>query len=363
MYANISGEVKDSMTVIVEENKDLKPNKLKALMELLKKVGLDGFIIALLGMIFLAYLWPRGGIQNGHFSLALVANYGVSLIFFFYGLRLNPEKLREGLSNWRLHVVVHITTFIVFPLLVLSCKLMFDKNNHDLIWLGAFYLATLPSTVSSSVVMVSIAKGNLPAAIFNASISSLIGVFITPLWMGLFLSTAGNNFQLWNVIGKLMLQVLLPVIMGILLHSRLGSLAEKHRKGLRYFDQSIILLIVYTSFCQSFAKQMFNGYSTWHLLEIGISMAILFFLVFTLISITSRLLNFNREDRITAVFCGSKKSLVHGTVMSKVLFPGSNIVGIVLLPVMMYHALQLVAASIIAQSMAKKQKTSYTNTH
>lgn len=324
-----------------------------ALMGLLKKVGLDGFILGLIGMIFLAYLWPKGGIQNGYFSLAQLANYGVSLIFFFYGLRLNPEKLRAGLSNWKLHSVVHITTFIVFPVIVLFCKLLFDKNNSDPFWLGAFYLATLPSTVSSSVVMVSIAKGNIPAAIFNASISSLVGVFITPLWMGLFLSTAGNNFGLWGVIGKLIIQVLLPVALGIALHPKFGAFAEKYRKALRYFDQSIILLIVYTSFCESFEKQMFKGYSGWYILGIGLAMILLFFLAFSMITLVSRLFRFNREDKITAVFCGSKKSLVHGTVMSKVLFPGSHMAGIILLPVMIYHALQLIAASIIAQNMAK----------
>ena len=328
----------------------------KSLMGLLKKAGLDGFIFGLLSMIFLAYLWPKGGIQNGHFSLAQLANYGISLIFFFYGLRLNPEKLRAGLSNWHLHGVIHIATFIVFPIIVLVCKLLFDRNNNDYFWLGAFYLATLPSTVSSSVVMVSIAKGNVPAAIFNASISSLVGVFITPLWMGLFLTTAGNNFQLWGVIGKLIIQVLVPVVLGILLHTKFGEFAEKHRKGLRYFDQSIILLIVYTSFCESFDKHMFDGFSALNILGIGVSMVTLFFVVFMLISMVSHIFKFNREDRITAVFCGSKKSLVHGTVMSKVLFPGSHMVGIILLPVMMYHALQLVAASIIAQSMAKHHK-------
>lgn len=347
----------EGFTVVGE--KEIKQNNVKlvkALFALLKKGGLDGFIIGLIGMIFLAWLWPKGGIKNSSFSLADIANYGVSLIFFFYGLRLNPEKLKAGLSNWKLHGVVHITTFILFPLIVLVCKLLFDQSNNNYIWLGAFYLASLPSTVSSSVVMVSIAKGNMPAAIFNASISSLIGVFITPLWMGLFLSTAGNDFQLWNVIGKLMLQVLLPVVLGILLHARFGIFAEKHRKGLRYFDQSIILLIVYTSFCESFAKHMFTNFGTLRIIGIGVTMVVLFFLIFSLITIISRMLRFSREDNITAVFCGSKKSLVHGTVMSKVLFPGSNFVGIVLLPVMMYHALQLIIASIIAQSMAKQKK-------
>ena len=217
-----------------------------------------------------------------------------------------------------------------------------------------FFLASLPSTVSSSVVMVSIAGGNIPAAIFNASISSLIGVFITPLWMGLVIHAQAGNYDLYVVIGKLTLQVLVPVVLGILLHNKWGSFAERYRKQLRYFDQSIILLIVYTSFCESFAKKMFNGFSITTLFIVGVGMVGLFLLVYNLVKALCRLLGFNREDSITAVFCGSKKSLVHGTVMSKVLFSGSDIVGIVLLPLMIYHAFQLIAASIIAQAMGKK---------
>ncbi len=306
-------------------------------------------------MILLAAIYPPPGIQGGLFSLKQIANFGVSLVFFFYGLRLSPEKLRQGLSNWRLHLVVQLSTFVLFPILLVIFRLFFAGSDSGLLWLGAFYLAALPSTVSSSVVMVSIAGGNMPAAIFNASISSLIGVFITPLWMGLFLAASSNRFDLVGVVGKLALQVLVPVVVGLLLHSRFGGFAEAHRKKLRYFDQSVILLIVYTSFCESFARKMFSGLSFWKILLLGACMIGLFFLVYGIVSLIARLLGFNREDRITAVFCGSKKSLVHGTVMSKVLFPGSNSVGVILLPLMFYHALQLVAASILAQSMAKRR--------
>lgn len=327
-------------------------SKFQHLVSLAKRAGLDGFILALTGVIILAYLWPSGGTQEG--PLPTIAGYGVSIIFFFYGLGLNLETLLAGLRNWRLHMVVHLSTFVLFPLLILSGKWLFEDSNNELIWLGAFYLAALPSTVSSAVVMVSIAGGNIPAAIFNASISSLIGVFITPLWMGLFLSAAEGTFDFWSVIGKLVIQVLLPVLLGVLLHSRLGIFIEKHRKKLRYFDQSIILLIVYTSFCESFARQMFRGFSMFDIIMLGAGMTGLFLLVYIIIHAVSLLFHFSREDRIAAVFCGSKKSLVHGTVMAKVLFSGSSILGIILLPIMLYHALQLIVASIIAQSMARK---------
>jgi len=319
------------------------------------RAGLDWFLLALIGMIVLAYLWPQVGVDQEPLSLGDVANYGVSVIFFFYGLRLSPAKLKAGLRTWRLHVVVQLSTFILFPLLILPLRSLFTGTEQEaLLWLGVFYLAALPSTVSSSVVMVSIAGGNIPAAIFNASISSLIGIFITPLWMGLFLTASAEGFDIWSVLGKLVLQVLLPVVLGIVLNRYWGNFAERYKKQLRYFDQIIILLIVYTSFCESFARKMFAAYSIADILILGIGMACLFFLMFGIIYGISKLLGFNREDRITAVFCGSKKSLVHGTVMSKVLFPNPSMAGIMLLPVMLYHALQLLAASVIAQAQARK---------
>ncbi|WP_439879904.1 bile acid:sodium symporter family protein [Pontibacter sp. MBLB2868] len=318
------------------------------------RIGLDWFLIALISMIILASLWPQAGIDREPISLGDVATYGVSMIFFFYGLRLSPEKMKAGLSSWRLHLVVQLSTFILFPLLILPLHTFFEGGNKELLWLGTFYLAALPSTVSSSVVMVSIAGGNIPGAIFNASISSLIGILVTPLWMGLFLTASTEGFDLGSIMGKLVLQVLLPVLLGIFLHRYWGGFAERNKSRLRIFDQIIILLIVYTSFCESFARNMFSGYSVADLLLLGAAMIALFFLVYGIIYFLSSRLGFKQEDRITAVFCGSKKSLIHGTVMSKVLFPDANMVGIMLLPIMMYHALQLLAASVIAQRLARK---------
>jgi solute carrier family 10 (sodium/bile acid cotransporter), member 7 len=321
---------------------------------LLVRAGFDWFLLALMGMILLAYLWPEGGIDREPISLGDIANYGVSVIFFFYGLRLSPEKLRAGLGSWRLHMVMQASTFLLFPVLIIPLHGLFEGTSGELLWLGTFYLAALPSTVSSSVVMVSIAGGNIPAAIFNASISSLIGVFVTPLWMGLYLTTGSGDFDMGEVMGKLVLQVLLPVTLGIVLHRFWGAFADRNRKQLRYLDQAIILLIVYTSFSESFARDMFSGYSISDLLLLGAAMLGLFFLVYGIVHVISRLLGFNPADRITAIFCGSKKSLVHGTVMAKVLFPDANMVGIMLLPIMIYHALQLLASSAIAQSMARR---------
>ncbi|MFN0293871.1 bile acid:sodium symporter family protein [Pedobacter helvus] len=329
---------------------------MKKLLALLKKAGFDGFLLMIGTMILLAYFLPQPGLIKEPVSLEEIAGVGVSLIFFFYGLRLSVEKLKAGLANWKMHIIVQLTTFLFFPLIVLASRPLFISIDFELLWLGVFFLAALPSTVSSSVVMVSIAKGNIPAAIFNASISSLIGVVVTPLWVGLFIASATGDFDVSDIVIKLVFQVLLPVIIGISLNSCFGAIAERYKKQLKYFDQAIILMIIYTSFCKSFYEHLFEGFSTLELVGLAAGMMVLFFVVFLCVGLLSRLFGFSDEDRITVLFCGSKKSLVHGTVMSKVLFQHSTITGIVLLPLMLYHALQLIAASIIAQAIARRKE-------
>lgn len=314
------------------------------------------FVILLISAVVLAWLWPAAGAGEGVFSLSALANYGISVIFFFYGLRLSREKLRTGLGNWRLHILIHLTTFILFPVLILLIRPLFSGEDHILLWLGIFYLAALPSTVSSSVVMVSVAGGNIPAAIFNASISSLIGVFITPLWMSVILSgvIGSDTASLWPIIWKLVVQILLPVVLGMALNRRWGAFAEKHKRTLSMFDQTIILLIVYTSFCASFAHHVFDGFSRGMMVVCAAGMALLFFVVYGIVGLACRCLKMNRGDTVTAQFCGSKKSLVHGTAMSKVIFAGYSGVGVILLPIMLYHALQLMVVSAIAKKEGRK---------
>jgi len=320
---------------------------------LLRRAGLlDWFLLGLAGAVGLAYLVPEVGSKASPVPWKLLTTGGVALIFFFYGLRLSLEKLRAGMRNWRLHVVVQLVTFVAFPLLALAARPFFGSEKADLLWQSIFFLCTLPSTVSTSVVMVSIAGGNLPAAIFNASISSLIGIVLTPVWTSLILHT-GTGGHLWRLALDLTWQVVLPVVAGVLLNARFGSFAEQHRQALRTFDQVIILLIVFTSFCESFAQGVFRSYGPADILLLGLGMVALYFLVFGVVWGLSQVLGFSREDRIVALFCGSKKSLVHGSVMASLLFPATAATGALLLPLMLYHALQIVLASIMAQRMGR----------
>ena len=325
------------------------------LVALLRRAGLlDWFLLGLAGAVALAYLVPGVGSKASPVPWKLLTTTGVALIFFFYGLRLNLEKLKAGLRNWRLHTVVQLTTFVVFPLLGLAVRPFFGSEKADLLWQSIFFLCTLPSTVSTSVVMVGIAGGNLPAAIFNASISSLIGIFLTPVWTSLVLHTGTGGGRLWGLALDLTWQVVLPVVAGVLLNGRFGRFAELHRQTLRTFDQLVILLIVFTSFCESFAEGVFRSYIPTDVLLLGGGMVALYFVVFGLVWGLSALLGFAREDRIVALFCGSKKSLVHGSVMASLLFPATAATGALLLPLMLYHALQIILASVMAQRMGRK---------
>lgn len=316
----------------------------------MSKIKIDWFIAAILTTIVVAYFFPEA---NDALPLGTISQYGIAGIFFFYGLKLNFTQLKIGLSNWKLHTVVQGITFLIFPLLALIIYPFISHEYHEL-WLALFFLCALPSTVSSSVVMVSIAEGNIPAAIFNASISGLIGIFITPFWMGLFINAQGGDFEFSTVLSKLVIQILLPVMAGMLMNRFWGNWAERNKKKLANFDKSIILLIVYKSFSTSFEEDIFSNMPLPALIIMAGAVMSLFLITYGFISKLSNWLHFSREDRITALFCGSKKSLVHGSVFAGVLFAGMAEAGLYLVPVMLYHAFQLIVVSIIAQRMAKE---------
>ncbi len=312
------------------------------------------FVFALFLVMLLAWLFPGPGSPDSVIPMKTIGSIGISLIFFFYGLKLSREKIRIGLRNFRLHLLVQLSTFLLFPIIVMLFFPLLQNDYQHTLWLAVFFLAALPSTVSSSVVMVSLAKGNVPAAIFNASLSGIIGIAITPIWMGLFMQAQEADFDFSQIYLRLLLEIILPVALGLLLQPRWHAFATKYSRQLAMFDKSVILLIVYKSFAESFYAGLFEGIGWYDLCLLTALVIILFFVVYGMIFFISTWIGFNREDRITAVFCGSKKSLVHGTVFSNVLFGNMATAGIMLLPLMIFHAFQILAVSVIATRYARE---------
>lgn len=308
------------------------------------------FISALFISILLAYLFPKA-LES--LPLKQITNIGIGLIFFFYGLKLAPAELKLGFLNYRTHILIQLTTFVLFPLLTLLFIPFFEGGTESELWLAILFLGALPSTVSSAVIMVAIARGNLPTAIFNASLSGLIGIVATPLWLSVFMIKSGE-FEILEIVLKLFLQILLPLIIGLLLQRYFGKLARKHSSKLGLFDKSVIVLIVFNSFSNSFNSNLFDTIKALDLLKLFGIVVVLFFLAYGLIGYICRLMGFSLKDTITAKFCGSQKSLIHGSVMIKILFGNSASLGLFLLPIMFYHILQLLLISIFAENYQKK---------
>lgn len=315
---------------------------------------IDKFVLSLFVAVIVAWFFPQFGSSQSTIPLDLICSVGIAVIFFFYGVKLSPEKVKHGLKNWRLHLLIQSSTFIICPLLVLVFYPFLKSEQQEMLWLSVFFLAALPSTVSSSVVMVALAKGNLPAAIFNASISGLIGIVVTPLWMGLFLQQQGD-VDFFHIYMRLIVEIIIPVIAGMAVQQLLGHWAAKYSRQLTVFDRSVIVLIVYKSFAGSFFEGLFSGMQWTDIGALCLITVALFFALYGIIYLVCGWLGFNREDRITALFCGSKKSLVHGTVFSKVLFSNASLAGFMLLPLMLFHAFQLLIVSYIAGRFAAKK--------
>lgn len=319
---------------------------------LLQKI--DPFLGGLVLMLILAWLFPFQ--ETAHnFPLSEIIYWGIFGIFLLYGLNLDLRKVVKDMSNWRLHLLIQLTTFLLFPVLLLLVYPFFKGGTFEDLWIASFFLAALPSTVSSSVVMVTIAKGNVPSAIFNASISGLIGLVATPLWMGLFLhqTTSGETSGLAQ---QLILQILVPVIIGIILNPWLRKYAYKQRNTIAWFDKIVIFLIIYKSFSAAFLSDVFDQTVSTTIVTLSLLLISLFFVVFFLVKWMSTKLHLNREDTITAIICGSKKSLVHGSVFVILLFPETTTQSLILLPIMIYHAFQLFYMSYQSIRWGKKTK-------
>lgn len=311
------------------------------------------FLLLLILMVIAGKIIPFQESYNRYFNLSAFIDWGIAGIFLLYGLKLNLKEVVKDISNWKLHLLVQLGTFVLFPLLVIPFYGFVKGTEYYSIWLSVFFLASLPSTVSSSVVMVSIAKGNVTSAIFNASISGLIGIIMTPLLMSFFYTGSSGSGNQSEIIQQLLIKVLLPIILGILLNPLLKNIVNKYSKIIAEFDRLIILLIVYESFSTAFLENIFASVPSSIFVVLALSVVFLFFVVYYVLKFITEKLHFSREDVITTTFCGSKKSLVHGSLFVLVLGIPADQKVLFLLPVMIYHSFQLFYVSWLASRIAK----------
>lgn len=318
----------------------------------MQRFSVDSFTIMLLVVVTLASLFPASGgtaVAFGH-----VTTLAIGLLFFLHGAKLSREALVEGLTHWRLHVLVLCSTFVLFPILGLLIKpLALAMLTPDL-YLGVLFLCALPSTVQSSIAFTSMARGNVAAAVCSASASNFAGIFITPVLVGLLVArtSAAGGSSLDSIL-SIVEQLLLPFIAGQLLRPVIGRWVDRHKPMLKIVDQGSILLVVYTAFSEAVIEGLWHKVSLGTLAGILVISALLLTLALVTATVVSRRLGFSKEDEITIVFCGSKKSLASGVPMAKVLFAPSAL-GMIILPLMLFHQLQLMVCAVLAQRFARR---------
>jgi sodium/bile acid cotransporter 7 len=257
-----------------------------------------------------------------------------------------------GLLHWRLHLTILACTFVLFPLLGLLFKPLDGWLLTPELYIGVLFLCALPSTVQSSIAFTSMARGNVPAAVCSASLSSILGVFLTPLLLALLAGTEGGMHNPVQAIASIMLQLLVPFVAGHLLRPWIAGWVERQRALLRYTDQATILLVVYSAFGEAVSEGLWSKTPLVSLFTVALVAAVLLGIAMPLIRFIARRLGFNREDEITILFCGSKKSLATGVPIAKVLFAGGSL-GAIVLPIMIYHQIQLIVCAMIAQRYAR----------
>jgi sodium/bile acid cotransporter 7 len=322
------------------------------LLRSLKRLARDRFLLGMISAVALATAAPGIGRSGGPLHTDVLVNVAIFAIFFLHGAALSIERLRAGVSRWRLHVLVQAFTFVVFPLLWVAFRLAAGRALPPDLVLGFFYLCALPSTMTSSVAMTALARGNVPGAIFNATLSSLLGVFLTPLLVGLVFAGSGEPFSMGAATRKIAVLVFLPLAAGQVLRPVLAGWLARFGRGAGGLDRAVVLFIVYVSFCDSVAGGLWTDHGGWTIAAAAGGSALLLAAVLFLTRRAAAWLGFDRGDEIAAVFCGSKKGLAAGMAMAKVLFGAHPGIGVIVLPIMLYHQLQLVVCSMLAERYA-----------
>ena len=309
----------------------------------------DWYLLLIVSMVVLASVAPARGAAAPAFDLA--TKIAIGLVFFLHGARLSREAVIGGLMHWRLHLVVLGATFGLFPILCLGLTALPDWITPRALAGGIVFLGCLPSTIQSSIGFTAIARGNVAAAIAAASASNLLGVLLTPVLVSLTLHAKGAMNP--HTVEAIVLQLLAPFIAGQALRRWIGHWVSGNAAWLSKIDRGSILLVVYTAFSGAVVGGVWHRIGALDLVRLLILCGVLLGLVLLATWGAARALRFATEDEIAIVFCGSKKSLASGVPMAGVLFPGPA-AGVALLPLMVFHQVQLMACAVIAQRYANR---------
>jgi sodium/bile acid cotransporter 7 len=316
-----------------------------------KRLRPDVFVMALMATVTLATLVPCQGVSARLFGWAGV--FAIGSLFFLQGARLSREAVVTGLTNWRLHCAIACTTFALFPILGTAVTELLPHSLNRTLVLGVLFLCALPSTVQSSIALTSIAQGNVAGAVCAATASSLAGLLITPLVFGFMSHVRGGHGVDLSGMRLVFAELLLPFIAGHLVRPWIGTWAARNRALLAVTDRGSILLVVYTAFSAAVVHGIWQQLPPATLGMLALIVASLLAAALVVTRVTARMCGFNHADEVATVFCGSQKSLVAGIPIASALFSGPTL-GVIVLPIMLYHPMQLVVCAWLARRYANR---------
>lgn len=318
---------------------------------MLKLLALDRFTILLVLMVLLATLLPISGQLAYYFNI--LTTVAIAVLFFLHGAKLSREAVIEGMLHWRMHALVFIFTFLIFPLIGLLSRPVLEPVLGQQLYWGFLFMCFLPSTVQSSIAFTSMAKGNVAGAVCSASFSNIIGMFFTSILVSYFiLGQSQHDFDPTKSIVQITLLLLVPFILGQLLRPFIFPQMRKFPSVVKVFDQGSILMVVYGAFSSAVVAGLWQQVSGITLIYLTLVCSVLLTIVMLLALYLPKWLGFNQADQITVFFCSSKKTLASGVPMAQILFIGQPL-GMIVLPIMIFHQIQLMVCGVIANYWSK----------
>lgn len=320
---------------------------------ILARLRPDKFLLAIIAAAVIASVLPSQGAAVGIFDWT--SKLMIAVLFFLYGARLHPDEALQGLKHWRLHLLILAFTYLLFPVVGLGIKLLSPAVLTPALALGMLYLTLCPSTVQSSINFTSIAKGNVAGAVVSASASNILGVVLTPLLVIALMGTGSGLHIKASSIIDILVQILLPFVLGQLSRRWTAHFVKRHHKVLKLVDQATIVLVVYNAFSAGMRQHIWSQVRAADLVLLIVVCLVLLATMLALTWKSAAWLGFNRPDQVAIMMCGTKKSLASGLPMATVLFANSAVpVSLMVLPLMVFHQAQLMACGAIAARLGRE---------
>ncbi|XP_036043377.1 sodium/bile acid cotransporter 7 isoform X1 [Onychomys torridus] len=331
-------------------------------MRLLERARKEWFMVGIVVAIGAAKLEPSVGVNGGPLKPEITVSYiAVATIFFNSGLSLKTEELTSALVHLKLHLFIQIFTLAFFPATIwLFLQLLSVTSINEWLLKGLQTVGCMPPPVSSAVILTKAVGGNEAAAIFNSAFGSFLGIVVTPLLLLLFLGSS-SSVPFTSIFSQLFVTVVVPLVIGQIVRRYIKDWLERKKPPFGAVSSSVLLMIIYTTFCDTFSNPHIDldKFSLVLILFIIVSIQLSFMLL-TFIFSTRNNSGFTPADTVAIIFCSTHKSLTLGIPMLKIVFAGHEHLSLISVPLLIYHPAQILLGSVLVPTikswMVSRQK-------